>query len=549
MRDVLRPLRHVDVVRLVGQVALDVVDDLLALLGIHLAPLRHQHLRQLGVGDVAQVGGQLGPEAPEEEIVDLGEGRGGPHGHLFVLADHRGGAVLAVLLGFQLDRDAHLAQVVGGQLVVRAPRHDVPGPMEHRHREAVAVARLREQLPGLGRIVADEGLGLGGVHLGGVELPLRHGARHRPRVDAALAEEQRVVPRLAVDRQRHRSPHPHVVEGRLVGPEADVALPDDPIRRDAQLGVRLLERLGLLRADPAPDVRQLGLAGAQHGDAGGGVGRDLDGDAVEVGQALHEVARVALEDDAHALVVRLQDERAGPDDGIGVIEVLELVLGLARQDGAEGRAREVIQERRVRLLQRDAHRVAVDDVDAGHRLEARAERRPGHEAVERVLHVLRGDLAPVHGRLVVEAHALAQVEGVDLAVLRDRPLLGEVGDDREIGRRLLLGPVREPHELAVAQADVGVRQEADRQVWIEVRSLALGDAQHAAALGGLGVGDGRRQQGGQQGHGDQGSHSWAHHASSSRVERSEKSAPIMLGGPSLSTRPGCQARAVRGRPR
>src|SRR5216117_1534955 len=37
--DVLRPRRHVDVVGLVGEVALDVVHDLLALPGIHLAAL------------------------------------------------------------------------------------------------------------------------------------------------------------------------------------------------------------------------------------------------------------------------------------------------------------------------------------------------------------------------------------------------------------------------------------------------------------------------------------------------------------------------------
>src|SRR5437867_7989449 len=37
MGEVLRPVRQVDVVHLVGEIALDVVDDLLALLRIHLA--------------------------------------------------------------------------------------------------------------------------------------------------------------------------------------------------------------------------------------------------------------------------------------------------------------------------------------------------------------------------------------------------------------------------------------------------------------------------------------------------------------------------------
>src|SRR5204863_4396380 len=61
MRDVLRPLRHVDVVGLVGEVALDVIHDLLALLGIHLAALGRHVLAVLlrlqldGDADLAQV--------------------------------------------------------------------------------------------------------------------------------------------------------------------------------------------------------------------------------------------------------------------------------------------------------------------------------------------------------------------------------------------------------------------------------------------------------------------------------------------------------------
>src|SRR5690242_15742407 len=79
MRHVLRPLRDVHVVRLVGKVALDVVHDLLALFGIHLATLRDEQLRELGVGDPALIGRQLRVEAAVEVIVDLGEGRGGAH--------------------------------------------------------------------------------------------------------------------------------------------------------------------------------------------------------------------------------------------------------------------------------------------------------------------------------------------------------------------------------------------------------------------------------------------------------------------------------------
>jgi hypothetical protein len=230
-------------------------------------------------------------------------------------------------------------------------------------------------------------------------------------------------------------------------------------------------------------VRQLGLARAQHGQARRRVGRDVDDDAVEIRKALHVKRRVALVDDADALLVRLHHEGPGADDRVGMVEVLELVLGFARQDRAEGRVRQVVQEGRVRLLERDAHRIAIDDVDGLHGLEAVAEARLRHESLERVLDVVGRDLAAVDRRLVVEEHTLSKSERVDLAVLRDRPLLGQVGKNREIGRALLLGPVGEANEHAVAEAHVRVGEKADGQVRVEPRRLALGDTDDPAALG------------------------------------------------------------------
>ena len=285
-----------------------------------------------------------------------------------------------------------------------------------------------------------------------------------------------------------------------------------------------------LRTHPAPDVRQVGLARPQHGHAGGGIGRDLDDRAVEVGHALHEVVGVALEHDAHALFVRLEHERPGPDHGVGMVEVLELLLGLARQDDAERRVGQVIEERRVRILERDAHRVLLHHLDGGHRLEARGEAGFGHEPLERELDVLGRDLPAVDRRLVVELDALAQGEGVDLAVLGHRPLLGEVGQDREIRRALLLGPVGEPHQLAVGEAHVGVREEADRQVRIEPGRLPLGDANDTTLLGRLSVGgrDREQKQDGQQQRDDGGA---TGHGSSSvrpaRVAHYEQAAPLV----------------------
>jgi hypothetical protein len=145
----------------------------------------------------------------------------------------------------------------------------------------------------------------------------------------------------------------------------------------------------------------------------------------------------------------------GPDHGVGLVEVLELVLGLARQDRAEARIGEVIEERREGLLERDPHGVTIRHVDRLDELEALPEARLGHEALERELDVLCRHLAAVDGRLVVELHALSKEERVDGAVLRGRPSLGEIGEDRKsVGSSARA--VREAHQLAVARLDVGV---------------------------------------------------------------------------------------------
>src|SRR5688572_2057767 len=82
VRDVLRRVRQVHVVRLVREVALDVVNQVQALLRIELAPLRDQHLVELGVGDGAAVVGLLREEAAVEPVVDFRERRDRPDRHL-----------------------------------------------------------------------------------------------------------------------------------------------------------------------------------------------------------------------------------------------------------------------------------------------------------------------------------------------------------------------------------------------------------------------------------------------------------------------------------
>ena len=158
-------------------------------------------------------------------------------------------------------------------------------------------------------------------------------------------------------------------------------------------------------------------------------------------------------------------------------------------------------------------------------VEARAEGRLGHEPLDRVLRVVGRDLAPVDRRLVVELDALLQRELDDGGTLV-LPLLGEVGDDREIGRVLLLGAVRIPHELAVDHVGPGVRQEADAQVRVEVRRLPVGDPEDATAPGLLAEGGLCDEHDGDQrdeGEGEASSHDWILLFSKQRPQRPRKS--------------------------
>src|SRR5206468_12420828 len=68
MRDVTRRHRHVDVVRFVGQVALDLVDDLATLLRIVLAALGQQHPGQLGIVYVTAVPRRAGQVLRGQEV-------------------------------------------------------------------------------------------------------------------------------------------------------------------------------------------------------------------------------------------------------------------------------------------------------------------------------------------------------------------------------------------------------------------------------------------------------------------------------------------------
>jgi len=89
-------------------------------------------------------------------------------------------------------------------------------------------------------------------------------------------------------------------------------------------------------------------------------------------------------------------------------------------------------EPRERLRERDLDRIPVDGLDLLHHLEHGlvAVAFDREEPLVGVLHVVGRQLAPIDRRLVVPAHALAQLEDVG-RVVRLGPGFGQVRLDRE----------------------------------------------------------------------------------------------------------------------
>ena len=117
----------------------------------------------------------------------------------------------------------------------------------------------------------------------------------------------------------------------------------------------------------------------------------------------------------------------------------------------------------------------IEAVDRGEETGTRALRRRIDRALDRILDVGRGKLAPV-----VELHALAQRERIGQAVVGDRVALGEIG--HEIRRAGLV--VHQPVENALDDRPV-LPVVADRR--IERRYVVLVGDDHLAALFGSGA--------------------------------------------------------------
>ncbi len=184
------------------------------------------------------------------------------------------------------------------------------------------------------------------------------------------------------------------------------------------------------------------LAALELEQGGGRAERKLVVDRVEVRLALLPVLRVAGEHDLAARRPLLEDERAGAQRV--TVELLAPLLDpLLGHDVTEVHG-DGVEEGEVRVLERDLDGVVVDGLEAGdlsglalHELvgaddahvEGRGRRaRLEHHALEAVLEVGRRHLT-IDRRL--ELDALAQVEGVRLAVGRD----AAVGGAGHLGRQ------------------------------------------------------------------------------------------------------------------
>ena len=176
------------------------------------------------------------------------------------------------------------------------------------------------------------------------------------------------------------------------------------------------------------------------------------------------------------------DELVGPGAHRMLAELRAPLLHGGRARDVEGEHGQVGQERRLRILERDAHRVRAGGLDLGHdRLVVEAAELPlpvleGLPGLDLVVVLRMRGLPPalevphhrlgVEGRAVVKLHVAAQRERPHLAVGRDFPRLGQ--------RRLHLGG----GALVLHQAVVDLARDAPGDAvgddgGIELHRLAL----------------------------------------------------------------------------
>ena len=159
---------------------------------------------------------------------------------------------------------------------------------------------------------------------------------------------------------------------------------------------------------------------------------DEDGPVpVQIRLALVPVVRVLPPHEVRALHV-LDELEGARAHHVGLVPAHVLGQDVRLVDPVEGRG-QVDQERGLGPLEPEAHGVRVDGLDRLDHLIGALARRDHVGRREDDLVIARLDVARRHRAAVVEADALAQLDGVGHAVRRDRPGLGEVPDGPRAG--------------------------------------------------------------------------------------------------------------------
>ena len=336
----------------------------------------------------------------------------------------------------------------------------------------------------------------GQLRLGGIAPGLARRVAEQPVHTLIGAVEHLAVHPLVVIGQTQRLAHAHILE--LLAAQVQ----KEALKARRQLVLeRALDQLARRKAPPrqtpgpvtrAIDAHEIELAGLERLQSRRSILVNLDGDAVEIGQAdTHRQRRAPVRRVAHIADVLAELDRTdlvGPAADRRVHHHLVKGLGLAiraqppiaaehRQQGAHGQRQVTIG-----LFEAKAHRALIDHVTAGHLGKQRLVAGRDIFAQQRLVAVLH--ILSQYRLAVVKARLLAQFEGRRQAVGRHLHILGQQAIARS---RFVEAGGQQSLEQHVCQ--IGRRRALDREgvVLVEGRIAQIADHAQLAALGRLRV--------------------------------------------------------------
>ena len=473
------PAVQIHIVLLCRRIALNVEDALLARRQVRRPPLLHDHRRERGVVDVAAVARLVGDVRSVQHAIRLPARGKRPHRQTLVLPDAGRRDIRAKLLELQLRVDPDVFKVALHQL----RGIDEVGARASRHRElrfpALGNTGLREQTPCL----------LGVVPV--VCRPLAELIHGQGPLDQAAGdgggrfapELNRLDDGLPIDGVGEGAADPHVSERRLIGTHGEHSGEEGQEIWQDPLGVTFLQGCQVVLADGPPALwAAVELPRAVHGQPRRRVVEDQPFHPVHPGQVLDEVVRVASEDGLHVRFVALQEEGTGADGALGFLQVAVVLDDFRGDDPHALVMGEEVEEPDERFFQEETHGIAIDDLNPVHRVEQIAVSIPlfRQEAIEAEFHILRHQLTPVEGRLVLPLHPVAEMED-NGRVVQSFPVFGHIRINDQ-GARRNPSPDSIPHQLAVDKAQRRMGLEVAAQMRVKMRRVLAADTEDTAAL-------------------------------------------------------------------